>query len=448
LWLHTREHEHARRAADAYLQAWREPVDFAVTRADGIIRAYEIARRLQDPGLTATTRTAVIAAAEKTIDETDDPAPGVALPLIESLLAERSTGDEVDRLTARADEAYGADPRLFASIQAIRARRLRRQPVLQRELWREAVSRYAQAAGAETGLVRLAHLQTAVELAEEHGLSDAAGALRAKIRAIGDGELELQTVSAHVDIPTEEFDRHLQRIVGDDDIVQALRRLGLAAPVFDTDADRAAAREHLAQAPLLSLFPSISIGPEGNVVGVARSPEEHAHAALWQHRGLRLSVSGVLAVLALQRIVERYGPLAQSGPGLDGGFLDPAVQDAGSRAMSLYEAGDYDAAGHLLVPRIERAIRRLASVAGIPVDSSGGVLGLGAVLADLRGVLDEPVRLYLVALLTEPAALNIRNRVSHGLMDEVDQQTAALLIQALWVLRLLQRGEMAGEGGV
>lgn len=109
--------------------------------------------------------------------------------------------------------------------------------------------------------------------------------------------------------------------------------------------------------------------------------------------------------------------------------------------------GEFDAAAHMLSPRLERAVRRLAGAAGVPVTRSpdrrghsGGVKGLGRILSELEGVLPEPTRRYLRVLLVDPIGLNLRNRVGHGLDEQYPRPTVELLIHATCHLALLKPG--------
>ncbi len=69
--------------------------------------------------------------------------------------------------------------------------------------------------------------------------------------------------------------------------------------------------------------------------------------------------------------------------------------------------------------------------------------GLGELLGSLEGSLHEPTRRYLKVLPTEVTALNLRNRVGHGLDDEIAQRKTSLLIHAACHLRLLMPGDGA-----
>jgi hypothetical protein len=67
------------------------------------------------------------------------------------------------------------------------------------------------------------------------------------------------------------------------------------------------------------------------------------------------------------------------------------------------------------------------------------VKGLGEILGSLEPVLEESARRYLKVLRSEITGLNLRNRVGHGLDDEIAQREAATLIHAACHLRLYRR---------
>jgi lysyl-tRNA synthetase class 1 len=64
--------------------------------------------------------------------------------------------------------------------------------------------------------------------------------------------------------------------------------------------------------------------------------------------------------------------------------------------------------------------------------------GLGELLYDklFRQLVDENVRLYLLAFLADPRGINLRNRVAHGLLEQeqMERPLADRLLQVLLVL--------------
>jgi hypothetical protein len=159
---------------------------------------------------------------------------------------------------------------------------------------------------------------------------------------------------------------------------------------------------------------------------------------LVQQEGFGLVLFAPLAVRLLAEVRTLYG--APSEGELAGflaeGPIEPEPAQRMAEAIGYYWRDEYDAAGHLLAPRLEAAIRHLCVELGIPVTrpprgaEPGGVVTVGALLEDLRGRMDESWRRYLVHLLSDPLGMNLRNEIAHGLIPAVDQQLAALLIHA------------------
>lgn len=147
---------------------------------------------------------------------------------------------------------------------------------------------------------------------------------------------------------------------------------------------------------------------------------------------------------------ERYGPLASAVAWFDGGTIEPLVALRIGKALEHFDTGDYDSAASVLAPRLERIVRGIATAIGLTVTRSpdrggrpGGVKGLGQILSLLKPALPEESYRYLGALLSEATSLNLRNRIGHGLADEVSRYEAALLIHAVCHLRLFTSEERA-----
>lgn len=189
------------------------------------------------------------------------------------------------------------------------------------------------------------------------------------------------------------------------------------------------------------------IGPDNSLVRSSSGDDDAAAQALIQHEAQRASMFSMFAVDIIERIRERYGVLSRDASWFENEFIDAATARRITKSVELDEAGEFDAAASVLAPRLEKVVRRLASSAGIPVTRSpdrggrsGGVKGLGEILSLLEGILPKPTRRFLRVLLVEPTGLNLRNRIGHGLDDEIGQREMALLIQAACHLRLLQSG--------
>ena len=376
--------------------------------------------------------------------EREDRIPGVPLRLIDSLATMRADRrpPELDDLIDQALDRYGDDPWNLESTLGIRSRLV--DSTDRPALWREAVESRASHARRTDGLVKYAHFQHAIELAEEHGLREDAERLRREVEELPRDALDLHAVSAEVEVPREQIDQFIDGVVGDDDLESALTRFGSHLPSGLPDENRAFVAQLMDEYPVQFIFTRMVIGPENSLIR-SIGEDDQADQALTDYEAQRASMFSVFAVEMLDRMRQRYGSLAQASKWFESELIEPEVAERLGRAMDLYESSDPDSAAALLAPRLERVIRRIASLVGLTVTRSpdprgrpGGVKGLGQLITALEGALDEPTRRYLRVLLTEVTGLNLRNRVSHGLADPIAQSEAALLIHAACHVRLLQ----------
>lgn len=244
-------------------------------------------------------------------------------------------------------------------------------------------------------------------------------------------ELDLKEISAEVTIPREAVEEFIAWFVGDDDLESALTQLGPHLPTGDPDENRAFVEKQMAEHPLPYLVAWIQIGPENSLLRSTSEQDAQAEQALVDHEAQRTSIFSLFAVDILDGIRERYGPISAAASWFETDLIHPAIAAKVGRALELYEQGDFDSCASVLAPRLERIIRRIAGAAGLTVTRSpdrrgrsGGVKGLGELLALLQGPLPEPTRRYLKVLLCEVTGLNLRNRIGHGLDNEIDWDVA------------------------
>jgi hypothetical protein len=115
--------------------------------------------------------------------------------------------------------------------------------------------------------------------------------------------------------------------------------------------------------------------------------------------------------------------------------------------ISAWFGGDHVKAIHVLVPQVERAIRRLASLIGIPITGrrtkgTMQIRGLGELLHDdlFAHLVDNNLQKYLLAFLADQRGINLRNRVAHGLLEhsQMGQGLSDRLVQVLLALACLE----------
>jgi hypothetical protein len=430
-------HVHASEAARAYLELaagrW-SPLD----RCRCAVRALEIARSTNNPLLAGEAGEHCVALARCDL-ATEEWSPGVALRAIEALVAlPTDLRPEATReLLGKAAERYGRDPSIAQDIAELCSTL---SPPEQREkIWNDQVQVWRDAAEHAGGLARYSLRQRALEIALNHGLKDLADAIRLDLQTTSPDELEWQEFSSDISFTHDEVEQYLATIVSDDSWQQAVRRFGAyGPPTGQVDVNDATVRKHAQAFPLRWLTPTQIIGAHGALVFHAVSEDERVRLERVRLEGLGLVVFAPLAIRALEGIRDRFGapdeePLAEL---LSTGPISSELGRRLASAIGYYWRGDYDAAGHLLAPRLEAAVRHLCVTIEIPVTKPprgpepGGVITLGALLDDLEGRMDESWRRYLLHLLADPLGLNLRNDIGHGLVGIVDRYQAALLIHA------------------
>jgi hypothetical protein len=446
-----RPYEWAQRAVDAYLAAIEEEFGHPIEKSDGARRALEVATQINDQSRPDAAVKALLSLVRRSLDG-EEHLPGVSLPIID-LLVRREKRDrpaELDQLLERAIERYGEDPWLLESALEIKARLV--EPGDRKSLYRGQAEAFADRARRSEGIAKYAHFQHAIELAQQHGLRELADDLRREVESLPEDALGMKTISAHVEIPREEIEQFINRIVGDDDLSLALRRFGAHVPTGHPEENREVVRRLMADHPLQFLVTRMVIGPDNVLLRAVRDEEDHEELALIDHEVQGLSFFGVFGVDILAKMRERYGPVSAAAHWFESPLIEPFVAERIGRAIALFEEGDYDASASILAPRLERVIRSVARAVGLSVTKSpdargrpGGVKGLGELLAGLEGSLPEATRRYLRALLSEVTGPNLRNRIGHGLTDLVTPQEAALLIQAACHVRLLKVDDGSGN---
>lgn len=438
-----RPHEYAQQAIDAYIAAIEEGFGHAVEMREGVQRAIEVASQINDPERRAGAVGAAVTLIEAAIN-TEERRPGVALPLLEMLVDDRPDRQppHLQELLTRAAERFGDDPWNLESALELQARLIPREE--RPATHTRVVEAFRDLARRSDGLVRYAHLQHAIEVAESYGLTGLADEVRREVEGMTEDELGLQVISTEVTIPNEAVEKFVAWFVGDDNLESALGRFGAYLPSGDPDENRAFVEKQMADHPLQYLVTRMQIGPENSLLRSTSESDAQAEQALLDHEAHGASIFSLFAVDILDEIRERYGPVSAAASAFETELIQRTVATKIGRSLELYEHGDFDSCASVLAPRLERVLRNVAGASGLTVTRSpdrrgrsGGVKGLGELLSLMEGALPEQTRRYLKMLLSEVTGLNLRNRISHGLDDEIAQREAVLLIHCACHLRLL-----------
>ncbi|MBZ9998025.1 DUF4209 domain-containing protein [Mesorhizobium sp. BH1-1-4] len=115
--------------------------------------------------------------------------------------------------------------------------------------------------------------------------------------------------------------------------------------------------------------------------------------------------------------------------------------------ISAWAREDHVKAAHVLVPQVERALRKIADGLGVPVTKAhptvpgtSVAIGMGEMLYNqtVAEALGPDATLHFQALYADPRGMNLRNEIAHGLMDgnQFHWHLGNLIIHSLMMLGL------------
>lgn len=439
----------ARAACEALIALSRLDGWGPMETTDGLVRASELALELADDTLTLAVADRSREVIVHELDHHDD-RPGITFNLLRVLVDLRPAlrPDDLSALVGNAEGIYGADPHHVESaidLQVILSDSASERTALRRrqaELWREA-ARKAQ------GILRAAFLEKALDVARTHGLAELARELRVELQGITEDELDLKTVSADVTIERDKTERFHKAFVQFDSWQQSLRAFGAYGPPGgEPDEVERQVEQQMKDHPIQYLVSKVVFDPDfGAPIFHAVDDASHKLAAVAQSRWMASQFWALSAVSVLELFVNRYG--RPSREDLTAHFttdlIDAAAAERIARAYELWWDDRPDESAHLIVPRLEAAIRNLAREVGLPIikepygGEPGGVRPLGTLLHALRGRFASlGWHAYLYHLLSDPLGLNLRNVIAHGVRARIERADAALLLHAAAFLALLE----------
>ena len=418
-------------------------------RGTCLTRALQITRELNDNGLTASVSTRCVDSVEACI--ASGASIGTVFVFLRALvnLPRNHRPGRLVEIVESAKERYGTTAHNFESLGDLLVT-LASSGSDRKDIRAEQLDHWIIQARANEGLARLVDLQKALEFARAHGLADRIDELRYELDHIDVSTLGFRSVSVSVEISRDEIAVYIADFVSPETWQESLARFGLAGgspPSGDLEQNLELVEELSREAPLLSIVPTIIIDAAGRPIAHASDDDEKQALQLRRQEQTGIALWATTAVEILERVAAKYGVPTEEDltAYFSGGVIPPAIAAKVAHAHVLYFTGAYDDCAHILVPRIEALIRGLCLLAAIPVareavgDDAGGVAPLGALLRELgsRGM-DKSWARYLLNTLTEPTGLNLRNRISHGLLEEAGRTEAAILLHVANLLRLLE----------
>ena len=289
---------------------------------------------------------------------------------------------------------------------------------------------------------RAMHLEAAVAYYIGIGRGEDVERLKREVSAAWratDEQGEFERRSIEIELPMEEVKQHAR------DLLTEGLDVALKALVLDPEytpnlaQSKRTAQEVGETHPLQRLITMVTLDGSRQIHR-ADSAEKSEEAELSRQYSIGVGIAGMMLVVSLE-------VFRQEG-GLEVDTLVSAVRricyvedgqlDVIKLGLERYFDGDYASALHILVPQLEDVLRGAASyLGGTTTSVRGGVTtekDLGQILEtpELLKLFGADVIYNLQHTFTEQLGLNLRNRVSHGLVRKVDctGPNCALVIHA------------------
>lgn len=399
----------------------------------------------------------MLSAAEKLMVVSPGVGAGATLPLLAALALGRqsttakkpSSTDDPDLLASRIDDALNQaltvyrDGYFVSYITSFMRSRTVDGDEIQR-INRLEVQSYLDEASATTQIVRQAHLQQAIAIANRYGLTDLARQATADLQNIQPSDLGFATISTPFELPQDKVEMWLANFTYGPDWRHGLTFFTLTdCPTGTKDELEALARSIAGASVMLSVLPTSVATAEGLPKKTANTDEER-RAYLLAKAARIAAVEGALLARGLQRIASTYGvPTEEDLVVLlsTNGQMDQRLSRSLARAFRHFWNEDYESCVHLVVPKIEAAARALLRELDEDIyrieagKDPGGYVGLYTLVTKLEAIaLDESWAYFLLWLLVDRFGPNIRNDVAHGLAVEIGAPDAALALRAATLL--------------
>lgn len=299
-------------------------------------------------------------------------------------------------------------------------------------------------------LLRQHRLQVAISYASGRGLKDIADEAIRELQRIRPEELKLQPIRAAMWLPRDARERYLRGFTRSPMWTDALGRfLESDCPTGSYDSLVNQERALAKKGSLRRLFRRTELTREGRPDWTTSSDDHDQAAEIAWLASVTAGEFGKLLAEGLRRMAEVY-KLPDEDALTEylscGGNVHHELSRSLSRALQLFWRGEFEAAIHLIVPKIEAAARALLLELDEPIyriqigSDPGGYGGLHGLLNGLQDAGMDPDWIYFLKwLLLGHPGQNVRNDLSHGLVfDPGPVDTALVLRAATLLVRLVQ----------
>jgi Domain of unknown function (DUF4209) len=279
------------------------------------------------------------------------------------------------------------------------------------------------ASNAEPALAA-ALLQTATEEYRDAGLKDDRDRTRILMQQmIGASAGNLKSIERRVEISADDMEAFLAQVVVDD-LVTSFVRITREFLLKRADLELRV-QKTLKDAPLMAHITQM-IMADDHVAAKIGSVGEDPFGRLFHEAKFAFQLVRPWLAQAFRRLYEKHDVVPEQFAGWanrHGLFDDMSLLLEGIHA---WERNDQVKAAHVLIPQIERALRKIADGLGVPVtkahpkvSGTSVAIGMGEILYNdkVAEALGPDATLHFQALYADPRGMNLRNEIAHGLID-------------------------------
>lgn len=447
-----KHHLYARAAVEAYKAAQRG--DFHEgARAEMLVRSWSILRSLGFRDLETSVETAMCDLIEKSL--ASDSSPGTVIPLlrclIEGRLGKKGKPSQPEIHPKATEYLFSALDRFKADYLSLQLSEMAREhlkdsALIERALRKAAANLMEAAEETTDGHLKTHWLQQAAKFARKFHLDDVHAKCVRELQAINPKAFSWITIKAASEQRASDIESYL-RAFDQPYLLEALIYFfETPPPTGSREENEKNARHSLENSIAAKIMGSATYGAHGLPQKSYSTEEEKLQYQINSNESICMGIWGNFLAAALDRMAVRHQ--IPSSENLHAWLVEYYGSDPGlcislAESLSLYWKQDYISCVQLAMPRVEAAVRSLLLLLNEPIyrveenKSIGQFPGLGAMIPHVeRHGFDRDWSSFLRALLLTPGR-NLRNLGAHGFLQDVDKQTAALVIRALSVVALL-----------
>lgn len=425
--------ERARAASTAYLELGVSDWD-RLDRVNCLYWSIELSRRVKDP--IDRVIEPLVALADLSLIQTE-PEPGVALHALEILTREVPQLPELPALLEKARLSY-LDPWLVAMVVEMQVAVVKpANPARVAELHRELVRESIDYALTREGIAKMKFLEDAAKLATQYNEKELLKEATQAMQAMTMEDLDLKLISVSIDIPTHEIEDLISQFVDLSSLSVALEKIVASLPPSgNIDANKESERKFREEFVFQSLVSTTKIRDDALAGYTPINEEDALDQRLSQIEMTSIGISSEILSRIFMGLLNKFNPSQGELEALIAGIdhVDSTSSRLLSKGLLAFQAGEFDIAVALVVPRLETIARaRLAKLGALQYQvqrgSKRGVYPqLGPLISELKPSIDPSWHRFLYTFLVSNFGSNFRNEFSHGYLDESDARSSALVL--------------------